>query len=63
MAGRINQIVNILPAVARLILHPDSARLDRNAALPLNIHVVENLMLHGARRKSTCVLNQTVCQG
>ncbi len=46
MAGGINQVKNILFPILGPVYNTDSLRLDRNPALPLQIHVVQHLRLH-----------------
>ena len=46
MSRRVDQIENVLLAVFCLIHGPNRLSLDRDAALPLQIHVVEDLGLH-----------------
>ena len=45
VAGRVDQVQLVLLAVV-LVVHRDGAGLDRDAALPLQVHVVEQLVLH-----------------
>ncbi|OPZ98232.1 MAG: hypothetical protein BWY71_01333 [Planctomycetes bacterium ADurb.Bin412] len=44
MSRRINQIQHVLPAV-HLILHRHRRRLDRNPPFPLQIHIVQQLLV------------------
>src|SRR3989338_4754856 len=44
MARRINKIQFVYIPAGRLIRHPDSARLDSNAAFSLQIHVIQQLL-------------------
>jgi hypothetical protein len=46
MAGRIDEIKDIFLAVRSFVDQSDSLALDRNAAFPLQIHVVQDLVLH-----------------
>ena len=60
VTGSINKIEHILLAVARLVDAAHGLRLDGNAALALQIHGVQNLVLHLALSKSSCIFNQPV---
>src|SRR3989338_3751250 len=44
MARRINKIQFVYIPAGRLIRHPDSARLDSNAAFSLQMHVIQQLL-------------------
>src|SRR5205085_10917270 len=44
------------------ILHADGAGLDRDAALPLQLHVVKELLLHLTLGDGSCELDQAVCE-
>ena len=46
MSGSIYHIQNILLSVLRIIDNPACLRLNGNAALPLQLHIIENLALH-----------------
>ena len=63
----INNILGIVHLVCRLLLekiiHADSARLDGDAALALEVHVVEQLLLHLADGDRLALLEQTVGKG
>src|SRR3989449_7331544 len=50
VAGRVDQVEDVLLAVARAVGEADRARLDGDAALALELHVVEELRGHLARR-------------
>src|SRR5438552_899032 len=50
VAGRVDQVEDIVLAVARAVGEADRARLDGDAALALELHVVEELRGHLARR-------------
>ena len=62
MPRRIDQVENIFLAVVRLVNRPDSLRLNRDAALPLKVHVVKNLVLHFPFREEAGLLDNAVCQ-
>jgi hypothetical protein len=46
VAGRVDQIQHVRLAVLRFVVEPDCVRFDRDAALALEIHVVEHLRFH-----------------
>ena len=44
--GRVDQIEDVRLAILRLVVEPDRVGLDRDAALALEVHVVEDLGFH-----------------
>ena len=60
VARRVDQVELILLAVLRLVIQPNSMGLDRDAALALQVHRVENLLHHFALRQGPGVLEQAV---
>jgi len=46
VSGRIDQVELIVFPVVRLVIEPHGCHLDGDAALALNIHRVEQLLLH-----------------
>ena len=46
VAGSIDQVQQILLAIAGAVHQPDRARLDGDPALPLQVHLVEDLLPH-----------------
>ena len=46
VAGRVDQVEDVLAAVPRGVVQADRMRLDGNAALALEVHGVEDLRLH-----------------
>ena len=62
MTRRVHQVQLIGLAVFRLVFQPDGLRLDGNAALALNIHAVEDLLLHLAQFEAAANLDQPVGQ-
>ena len=62
MAGGIDQVERILLALIQ-ILHLDRMALDRDALLLLQVHVVEDLVLHVPGRKGLGQFQQPVRQG
>src|SRR5690606_41812063 len=49
MAWRVDQVEHILLAVPRRVMQAYGLRLDRNAALALDLHRIEHLLFHLAR--------------
>jgi hypothetical protein len=64
MARRVHQIEDVILAVLGLVVQPDGLRLDGDAALALDIHGIEHLLLarHFAIGQSTGHLDQAVGQ-
>ena len=62
MSRRIDQIKNILVSILCLIDKPDGLGFDRNAPLPLQIHIVKHLILHLPAGKKPGLLNDPVRQ-
>ena len=62
MTGRVNQIEAVCIAVLCGIIQRNSTRLDCNAALTLNVHIVEELFLHIAACNGAGLLENTVCK-
>ena len=61
VAGRVDQVEDIVLAVARAVVEPHGLRLDGDAALALDVHGIEHLLDHFARRSSPPVeLDQPV---
>ncbi len=60
MAGRVDQIQNILLPVLRLVIQPHGVGLDRDAALTLQVHIVEQLLFHIAVGDRTGQLQDAV---
>ena len=52
MAGRVDQVEDVVLAVARAVVEPHGLRLDGDAALALDVHGIEHLIDHFARRSS-----------
>ena len=63
MPRRVDQVQLVERAVAGAIIEPHGLRLDGDAALPLDIHGIEHLLLHLPRRKAPAKLNQPVGEG
>ena len=62
VAGRVDQIQDVLLAVLRTVIESDCVRLDRDAALALQVHVVEDLRLHLALGQSAGQFQKAVGQ-
>ena len=60
MARRIDEVELILLAVLALVVQPHRLRLDGDAALALDVHVIEDLRLHLTLRQRARILNQAV---
>ncbi len=60
MAGRIHQVEDIILAIERLVIKPHRLRLDGDAALLLDIHVVEHLLGHVPRGHGPRLLDKAV---
>ena len=60
MPGCIDQVEDVVASVLRVIVQPDSLGLDRNAALFLEVHVIENLGGHLPLCKGACHFEQAV---
>ena len=60
VAGRVDQVELVGLAIGRRIHHADRMRLDGDAALALQVHRVQHLRLHLARRQRAGKLQQAV---
>ena len=58
----VDEIKDVLLPVLRLILEARRLQFDRDAALPLDIHIVEVLFLHIAGLDKSGLLDQAVCK-
>ena len=63
MARGVDEVELVGLAVVGLIAHRHGAGLDRNAALLLNVHIVQHLICHGALVNAVGQLQHTVGQG
>ena len=63
MSGRIDQVEDIFVPVVRFIDDAAGLRLDRNASLALQIHVIQDLRLHFPLCKKPGFLDDAVRQG
>jgi hypothetical protein len=62
VAGRVDEVELVGIAVVGLVHHAHGMGLDGDAALALQVHVVENLGLHLTAGYGACELQQTVAQ-
>ena len=62
MAGGVDQVENIVLAVAGVIFEPDRVGLDGDAALALDVHGIEHLVDHLALGQRAGHLDQPVGQ-
>lgn len=60
MARRVDEVELVLLAVLALVVQTHRLRLDGDAALTLDVHVVEDLRLHLALRQCARILDQAV---
>ena len=60
MPRRVDQVQLVLEAVARAISQRNALSLDRDAALALEVHRIEDLVLHLAFREATAKLNEPI---
>ena len=60
MAGRVDQVEDIVLAVARAVIQAHGLRLDGDAALALDVHGIEHLIDHFARFEAAGQLDQPV---
>ena len=63
MAGGIDQVEDVGEAIGSLVFHPRRLQLDRDAALALELHVVEKLGLHVAGGDGARFLQQPIGEG
>ena len=62
MPGRVDEIELKRLAVGCLVFQGDALCLDRDAALTLEVHGIENLIGHFSRLKAAAMLNEAVRQ-
>src|SRR3546814_16873669 len=60
MARRVDQVQLVLTAVLCRVVETDGLRLDRSAALALQLPLVEHLLAHPALCQAAAALNQPV---
>ena len=63
VAGRVHQVEDIVLAVVGPVVEPHGLGLDGDAALALELHGVEHLLLHLARGQAAGLLDQAVGEG
>ena len=63
MAGCIDQVEDVTLTIGGHVLHAGSLELDRDAPLALQLHIVEELLLHVAGGNGAGVLQQAIGQG
>ena len=63
VAGGVDEVEDIGLAVLRLVGQPDGLGLDGDAALALDIHRIEHLLLHLAQFEPAGGLDQAIGQG
>ena len=62
MAGGVDQVEAVDAAVARRVLQRRGLRLDRDAALALDVHRVEHLRFHFPVAEAAAALDQAIGQ-
>ena len=62
MSRCVNQIKNIFFPILRLVYSSDCLRLNGDTSLPLDIHVIQYLLLHLSAGQQTCSLYNSICQ-
>ena len=60
VAGGVDEVQAVLVPVARLVAERGRLRLDRDAALALEVHGVEHLRVHLARRQAAGALDDAI---
>ena len=60
--GRVDQVQHVLLPVVGVVGQPDGVRLDRDAALALEVHRVEDLRFHFTRLERPRDLEKPVCE-
>ena len=63
VARGVDQVEDVVLAIGGGVLHPRRLELDRDAPFPLQLHVVEELLLHVTDRDRAGFLQQPVGQG
>ena len=62
MSGGVDQVEDIFFAVFRPVHRADGLTLDGDPAFPLQIHIVQDLVLHFTAGEQTCLLDDAVRQ-
>ena len=60
MAGRVDEIEDVVVAVAAVVVETNGLCLDRDAALFLEVHRIQDLGGHFAFRERACQFEQAV---
>ena len=63
VAGRVDQVEDVLLAIHRGVVQPDRMRLDGDPALALEVHRIEDLCLHLTGLQRAGELEKTIRQG
>jgi len=63
VARGVHQVQDISLTILRLVVQADSLGLDGDAALALDVHIVEDLLGHLALGQAAGFLDQTIGQG
>ena len=63
VTGGVDQVEHILLAIQGGVVDPDGLRLDRDAALALDVHAVEHLLFHVAQGHGVRLLDKTIGEG
>ena len=63
VTGRVDEIQLITPPVERVVIQRHALRLDRDAALALDVHRVEHLLAHLAFGQTAAQLDQSIREG
>ena len=63
MARGVDEVKDVVLAVVRVVFQADCTRLDGDSALALDVHVVEQLLLHVAEGDGLGLLEDTVGEG
>mgnify|MGYP007077464228 CR=1 FL=1 len=63
MSGSINQIQLVGFTIIGFIVKPDSLGFDGDSPFALNIHGIQNLLLHLAISERTSIMNQPISEG
>ena len=62
MAGRVDHVELVLVAIIRIVIQRHALGFNRDATLTLNIHGIENLILHFTFTETTAYLDKTISQ-
>ena len=63
VSGGVDQVKNIFFSILCMVNRPHRLGFDRNAAFPLQLHVVQHLLLHFSAGQKTGLFDNPVCQG